>query len=64
MCVEFQQYLCSAEQAESPKFLAGLTEIGKRVRVHQRQERLRKAQADLQRHQNVCPEAKQQSQPA
>lgn len=54
ICSELQQHLNSAQQPDSPELLLGLTEAGERNRIHQRQEKLVRAEMDIERHKKVC----------
>ena len=54
ICVELDQFLHSAQQPDSPQSLVGLSEAAERNRLHQRQERIDRAQNAIERHKNVC----------
>ncbi len=54
ICIELEQFLQSAQRPESPDLLAGLSEAGKRNRIHQRQEKILKTEADIGRHKKSC----------
>ena len=54
ICVELDQFLHSAQQPDPPQSLVGLSEAAERNRLHQRQERIDRAQSAIERHKNVC----------
>jgi hypothetical protein len=62
--VELQQYLQSALAEGSPGLLLGLSEAGKRNRLHQREERILKLQTDLKRHKDSCEECRMEMETA
>ena len=56
--VELERFLQSALAEGSPALLLGLTEAGKRNRLHQRQEKVLKLETDLKRHKDACQECR------
>ena len=56
--IELERFLYSARAEGSPGLLLGLTEAGKRNRVHQRQEKILKLETDLKRHKDSCQECR------
>lgn len=52
-CDELQQRLSSAQRPIDPSTLAGLNERGMINRVSQREERIRQAEFDLEKHRKV-----------
>ena len=61
-CIELERFLQSALAEGSPALLLGLTEAGKRNRVHQRQEKVLKLETDLKRHKDACQECRSDQQ--
>ena len=59
-CIELERFLHSAQAEGSPDLLIGLTDAGKRNRLHQRQERILKLETDLKRHKDSCQECRSQ----
>jgi len=57
LCEELKRHVHTAQQPDSPELLLGLTEAGERNRARQREERLLKAELELQRHQNSAHSA-------
>lgn len=58
--IELEKFLHSAQAEGSPDLLIGLTDAGKRNRLHQRQERILKLETDLKRHKDSCQECRGQ----
>ncbi len=56
--IELERFLHSAQAEGSPGLLVGLTEAGKRNRLHQRQEKILKLETDLKRHKDSCLECR------
>jgi hypothetical protein len=54
ICIELGQYLEAAQQPVSEGLIAGLTNVGMRNFIHQRQEKILKLTADLERHRKSC----------
>ena len=50
ICTELERFVQSAREPDDPKFLAGLSEAGRRNREHQNAEKLLKVELDLKRH--------------
>ena len=50
LCLQLQEAVESARQSGSPDLLLGLTEAGKRNRLHQREEKLARAELALEKH--------------
>ncbi len=61
-CTELERFLHSALAEGSPALLLGLTEAGKRNRIHQRQEKILKLETDLKRHKDSCLECRNEQQ--
>lgn len=57
LCEELERHVHTAQQPDSPELLLGLTEAGERNRARQREEKLLKAELELQRHQNSAQSA-------
>ncbi len=62
--IELERFLQSALAEGSPTLLVGLTEAGKRNRLHQRQEKILKLETDLRRHKDSCQECRAQAEVA
>ena len=60
-CIELERFLQSASTEGSPNLLLGLTDAGRRNRLHQRQERIAKLETDLKRHKDSCQECREQA---
>lgn len=54
ICIELEQFLLSAQRSESAVLPVGLSDAGKRNRIHQRQEKVVKVEADFERHRKSC----------
>jgi hypothetical protein len=63
ICTELEGFLVAARQPDSPNLFLGLSESGKRNRIHQHEEKILKAEQALKRHANKCVVAQQQPQP-
>ncbi len=50
ICIELERHVQSAQQPVVPALLVGLTEAGNRNRVRQREEKLLKAELELEKH--------------
>lgn len=50
LCEELKRHVHTAQQPDSPELLKGLTEAGERNRARQREEKLLKAELELERH--------------
>ena len=57
---ELERFLQSASAEGSPDLLVGLTDAGRRNRLHQRQEKILKLESDLKRHKDACQECHDQ----
>ena len=57
-CIELERFLQSAAAEGSPSLLLGLTDAGRRNRLHQRQEKVLKLETDLKRHKDSCQECR------
>ena len=53
-CLELEQFLHSALEPDAPETLAGLSVAAIRNRTQQKQERITKLRADLERHKATC----------
>jgi hypothetical protein len=62
ICTELEDFLVAARLPDSPNLILGLSESGKRNRIHQHEEKLLKAEQALKRHANKCVVAQQQPQ--
>ena len=62
--IELERFLHSAQAEGSPGLLVGLTEAGKRNRLHQRQEKILKLETDLKRHKDSCQECREHAEAA
>ena len=63
-CIELERFLQSASAEGSPSLLLGLTDAGRRNRLHQRQERILKLETDLKRHKDSCEECRSETKEA
>lgn len=50
LCEELERYVHIAQQPDSPELRLGLTEAGERNRARQREEKLERAELELERH--------------
>jgi len=50
LCEELKRHVHTAQQPDSPELLVGLTEAGERNRTRQREEKLLRAELELERH--------------
>ena len=55
ICIRLEQAAVAAAKPDPPDILLGLTQAGMRNRVLQKEERLLKAETDLENHQRSCP---------
>lgn len=53
-CIQLENALISAKSTDEPEILSGLTESGLRNRALQKEERLRKAELELEKHRRTC----------
>lgn len=53
-CTKLEEAVLSARAPDSPDLLLGLSEAGKRNRVHQREEHLLQSENDLEKHKKWC----------
>ena len=57
VCVELEQFLNAAREADIPEMLVGLNERALRNRLQQREEKIERQQLLLSKHLKVCSEA-------
>jgi len=55
-CIELDQFLRSALEPDAPEMLIGLSEAAIRNRAQQKQEKISKLRADIERHKASCLE--------
>ena len=55
VCAQLEEALARSQKADSDEILSGLTEAGLRNRVLQKQESIKKAELNLEKHRQSCP---------